>query len=212
MPATAHGRLRSSDRRLALERLLRTAGTLTLADAHVRFDVSPMTIRRDFDELERRRVAVRTHGGIVLRSLLSPAARAQPPDAAADAALRGIAEHAVDALRPDETIFLDGGPLAVPIAAALIARNVRFAVVTTSLPATSLLSRHDSPPAAVTLAGGDFDPASRSFVGPTALAAIARHYADRALVSVGEADADPRLADVTRAMVDHARDALTLTA
>ena len=197
-------RLRTVERRVALERLLRSAGTLTLADARARFAVSPMTIRRDFAELESRRIAVRTHGGIVLRSLLPPAAVAATTDV--DAARRRLAERAVETLRRGETIFLDGGPLAGPVAAAIVARGLHVDVVTTSLPAASLLARHDSPPVAVTLTGGRFDLPSRSFTGPIALAAIARHYADRALVS----STDTRLLPVTRAMLAHAHEGLVL--
>ena len=44
----------------------RLSGSIAVADVEARFGVSPMTARRDLDELERQGVLRRTHGGGVL--------------------------------------------------------------------------------------------------------------------------------------------------
>ena len=52
-------------RRLIAERL-RQHGSVSVSGLEAEFRISPMTARRDLDELERRGVARRTHGGAVL--------------------------------------------------------------------------------------------------------------------------------------------------
>ena len=58
--------LLAETRRRAIAEALRAAGSIAVADVQSRFGVSPMTARRDLDELERRGVLRRTHGGAVL--------------------------------------------------------------------------------------------------------------------------------------------------
>ena len=53
-------------RRRAIAEALRSTGSVTVAEVEASFGVSPMTARRDLDELERRGVLRRTHGGAVL--------------------------------------------------------------------------------------------------------------------------------------------------
>jgi DeoR/GlpR family transcriptional regulator of sugar metabolism len=55
-------------RRLIAERL-RQKGSVSVSGLEAEFQISPMTARRDLDELERRGVARRTHGGAVLPGL-----------------------------------------------------------------------------------------------------------------------------------------------
>ena len=53
-------------RRREIAEALRTTGAISVAEVEARFGVSAMTARRDLDELERRGVLRRTHGGAVL--------------------------------------------------------------------------------------------------------------------------------------------------
>jgi DeoR/GlpR family transcriptional regulator of sugar metabolism len=53
-------------RRREITEALRSNGAVTVAELETRFGVSPMTARRDLDELERRGLVRRTHGGAVL--------------------------------------------------------------------------------------------------------------------------------------------------
>lgn len=143
-----------------------------------------MTIRRDFSELESRRVAV-----------------------------------AVGQLHAQETVFLDGSALALAAAGLIVARGLHVNVVTTSLAVASALDRHELPAVEITLAGGRFDPASRSFAGACAAATIASRYSDRALIGCDAVDAlgrlaepDPRLAAIKSAMLEQAHVAVLMLA
>src|SRR5215203_7374859 len=53
-------------RRREIAEALRSNGAVTVAELEARFGVSPMTARRDLDELERRGLVRRTHGGAIL--------------------------------------------------------------------------------------------------------------------------------------------------
>ena len=55
----------SDERRRVILDLLNTKGSVTVAELGSRFDVSEMTIRRDLDDLERRGLLQRVHGGAV---------------------------------------------------------------------------------------------------------------------------------------------------
>ena len=59
-------------RREMIRELLMEAGAVTVSQLQARFGISPMTARRDLDELERRGGARRTHGGAVLPSIAAP--------------------------------------------------------------------------------------------------------------------------------------------
>src|SRR4051812_28619113 len=53
-------------RRQEIAEAMRGTGSVTVAEVGSRFGVSPMTARRDLDELERRGLVRRTHGGAIL--------------------------------------------------------------------------------------------------------------------------------------------------
>src|SRR4051794_5109576 len=57
------------ERRRLIAQILRRHGSVSVATLESEFAISPMTARRDLDELERRGVARRTHGGAVLPGL-----------------------------------------------------------------------------------------------------------------------------------------------
>ncbi len=57
--------LPSERRRMIAERLVQR-GSVSVAALEQEFGISPMTARRDLDELERQGIARRTHGGAIL--------------------------------------------------------------------------------------------------------------------------------------------------
>src|SRR4051794_5151227 len=91
-------------RRLALADHLHAHGAVSVAEVEERFGVSPITARRDLDELERRGLVRRTHGGAIL-----PTAPANEDSFArrmkvAMAAKTALAAAAVERLTPRETV------------------------------------------------------------------------------------------------------------
>jgi DeoR/GlpR family transcriptional regulator of sugar metabolism len=53
-------------------------GSVSVAEVETGFGVSPMTARRDLDELARQGLARRTHGGAVLPGLSGTRTRSSP--------------------------------------------------------------------------------------------------------------------------------------
>lgn len=198
-------------RRFAIAELLRTTGSVTVAELERRFSVSPMTARRDLHALEEQGLARRTHGGAVLPSNSahedSFASRVEV-DVDAKQVLAAAAAATVHA---GEAVFLDGSSTALFVARALLDRHIELTVISNSLPVMEAVATHPASTVQLVGVGGHLRPLSRSFVGPYAVHTVLGHYADRCFLSVkgvtdtgAMTDADALEAEVKRAMVAHA--------
>jgi hypothetical protein len=107
-----------SDRQRNLITLARTLGRVSVDDPSARFDVTLQTIRRDLNELCKRRVLTRTHGGAVVSSCVENLSYdARRFIAAAEKKATGIAAAA---LIPNKSpLFINIGTTAEEVAAAL---------------------------------------------------------------------------------------------
>jgi DeoR/GlpR family transcriptional regulator of sugar metabolism len=190
---------------------------VTVAELEERFGVSSMTARRDLAELERRGVVRRTHGGAVLPAISAHEdSFARRLDVGSAEKLR-LAEAAVDLLTPRETIFLDSSTTTYYVARRLVETGLAATVLTNSLPVMELLFKEGGPELEVIGIGGTLRRLTRSFVGPFAVRTVQGHFADRLFFSVkGVAgngmltDADPLEAELKRAMIDQAGEAVLL--
>jgi DeoR/GlpR family transcriptional regulator of sugar metabolism len=126
------------------------------------FDVSPMTIRRDFKRLAEMNLGIPVQGGIVLRSGVREDVFFQ--DRGSDAQRR-IATEAIRRFGSASTVMLSVGTTTLEIARQL-ARQASVSpltVVTNSLPIASVLFRSE---VQVVLTGGVFRAGSMDLVGP----------------------------------------------
>jgi DeoR/GlpR family transcriptional regulator of sugar metabolism len=92
-----------------------------------------------------------------------------------------IAREAIELLEPQQTIFLDGGTTCLVLARQLAAKRHRVTVVTHS--ARGCLELGAAAEHTIVGLGGQFDPASSCFVGPTAEENAGRFFVDMALLS-----------------------------
>jgi DeoR/GlpR family transcriptional regulator of sugar metabolism len=196
---------------------LRSNGSVTVAEVEERFGVSPMTARRDLDELERRGVVRRTHGGAVL-----PTSSAHEDSFArrlkvSTEAKRRLAEEAVATLVPRETLFLDSSTTSYFVARRMIDTGIATTVLTNSLPVMELVFNDGGPDVELVGVGGTLRRLTRSFVGPFAVRTVQGHFADRLFLSVKGltetgmmTDADPLEAEVKRTMIAQAGEATLL--
>ena len=123
------------ERRL-LERL-QEQGSLALTEACALTGASVATTRRDFELLQEKGLAQRTHGGLQLPK---------------DEEKYRIAQEAAASVKAGESVFLGAGKTCNMLASML--QNVeRLTVVTTSI--TAVLELAECPNASVTLLGGD---------------------------------------------------------
>ena len=203
-------------RRLIAERL-RQHGSVSVSGLEAEFGISPMTARRDLDELERRGVARRTHGGAILPGLSSHEdSFLQRLEVAVEAKER-LAAAALELIEPGEAVFVDSSTTGYIAARRIVRENLKCTLLSNSVPIMQLVCELDAPQVELIGAGGTLRKLTRSFVGPQAVRGIDAHFADHVLFSVRGltsdgflTDPDPLESEVKRAMIRRARQAVVL--
>ena len=198
-------------RRREIAETLRSNGAVTVAEVEARFGVSPMTARRDLDELERRGLVRRTHGGAVLPTTAAHEDSFARRMKVETEAKRRLAEEAVAMLSPRETVFLDSSTTSYFVARRMIETGLAATVLTNSLPVMELIFNEGGPDVELIGIGGTLRRLTRSFVGPFAVRTVQGHFADRLFLSVKGltengvmTDADSLEAEVKRTMIPQA--------
>jgi DeoR/GlpR family transcriptional regulator of sugar metabolism len=203
-------------RRLIAERLVQR-GSVSVSELEAEFGVSPMTARRDLDELDRQGVARRTHGGAVLPGPSSHEDSFFQRMEMATEAKERLADAALAQLAPGEAVFVDSSTTAYWAARRIVRENLRCTLLTNSAPVMQLACEADAPQVDLIGIGGTLRKLTRSFVGPQAVAGIAAHYADQVLFSVRGlthdghlTDPDALEAEIKRTMIQRSRRAVLL--
>ena len=204
-------------RREMIREMLMEAGAVTVSQLQGRFGVSPMTARRDLDELERRGTARRTHGGAVLPSIAAPEnSFTQRVGVATDAKIR-LADAAFELLQGGETVFLDSSSTAYFLARRIAEGGLQLRVLTNSGPVLQVLAASDETHVELYAIGGMLRRLTGSYVGPAAVRMVREHFADRLFLSVTGVtrngvltDADDLEASVKAAMLEQAKESVLL--
>lgn len=164
--------------------LVEQAGAVTVAELNTRLNVSEATIRRDLDELDRRGLLRRTHGG----AMRAADGEHEPPihqrKTEQKAEKERIGRRAASLVADGQTIFLGSGTT-VEAMLPFLAEREGLTVITNSLPVVNnLAGRLD-----LIVIGGLFRNTEHSMVGHIAEAAIRELRAD--LVFMGMRGIDP---------------------
>lgn len=139
------------------------------------FDVSVMTMHRDLDELQRRGLLRKVHGGVVVERTRSHEIAASLRTRLAVQQKLAIATAAARQVRAGEVIMLDDSTTAAGVIPHLLGiEDLRIA--TNYLPA--LIELATTGDFAVQALGGDFDHAHESFLGIGAIQAARAIRAD----------------------------------
>jgi DeoR/GlpR family transcriptional regulator of sugar metabolism len=215
---TGDGRtILAETRRRAIAEALRSTGSVTVAEVEASFGVSPMTARRDLDELERRGILRRTHGGAVLPTTSAHEDSFARRLAVATEPKRRLAEEAVALMAPGETVFLDSSTTSYFVARRVVETGLATTILTNSLPVMELVFNDGGPNLELIGVGGTLRRLTRSFVGPFAVRTVQGHFADRLFLSVKGltetgmmTDADALEAEVKRTMIAQAGEATLL--
>ncbi len=204
-------------RRRAIAEALRRTGAVTVAEVEASFGVSPMTARRDLDELERRGILRRTHGGAVLPTTAAHEDSFSRRLDVSTEAKRRLAEEAVAMMAPGETVFLDSSTTSYFVARRVVETGLATTILTNSLPVMELIFNEGGPDVELIGIGGTLRRLTRSFVGPFAVRTVQGHFADRLFLSVKGltetgtmTDADSLEAEVKRAMIPQAGESTLL--
>lgn len=156
----------AEERRTALLDLARVQGRVTVSDSAAQFDVTPETIRRDLEVLDRNGILRRVHGGAVLADSLWLGDRSMPDrDLTASEEKDRIAASALAHLpEPGSAIIIDAGTTTGRLARTL---SDDYVVITNSLPA-ALAASAARPGADVRIVGGRVRGLTQSIVGGAA--------------------------------------------
>ena len=176
-----------------------------------------MTARRDLDELERRGILRRTHGGAVLPTTAAHEDSFSRRLDVSTEAKRRLAEEAVALMAPGETVFLDSSTTSYFVARRVVETGLATTILTNSLPVMELVFNDGGPNVELIGVGGTLRRLTRSFVGPFAVRTVQGHFADRLFLSVKGltesgmmTDADALEAEVKRTMIGQASEATLL--
>ena len=169
-------------RRQRLAGLLARHHYLSLGELCDRLEVSEPTARRDLAALEADHSIIRTHGGALVEyNQKFPSFRERL--GRASAVKRRLAEAAARLLKPDQTVWLDGGTTVYYVAEALADRRPQgLVVVTHNMPAAELLA--DLGDVDVHLLGGQYFRRTSLLLGPRTVSAARRWRFDVALLGV----------------------------
>jgi len=196
-----------------LRALIRESGVIRVEALCRQLGVSPATVRRDLDQLERSGAIRRVHGGAV-----SVESRLDEPlfdnkTSIAAREKRRIAEAALEFVEPDETIYLDCGSTVLELA-RLLRERTNLTVVTNSLrAATELAGRGPR----LILIGGELRRLSQTVVGPLTRLTLEGLHLDKAFMGTigvsikeGMTTTDPGEAYTKELVMSQARQVILL--
>ena len=195
-----------------LVNLLNQKSEMAVKEIAEMLHVSDMTVRRDLNELENKRIIRRTHGGAIL---LNPAGKMNDLYILGEQTAKNVEQKnkigitAASLVQPHETIFLDSGST-TPFVAKHIDREIPITVLCYTF--TNALEFYSRTNTNLILLGGYFHRDSNIFHSDESRALINNTRADRAFISTAGLDPDLGLttffyfeADIKREMIRSAR-------
>jgi DeoR/GlpR family transcriptional regulator of sugar metabolism len=206
--------MRPEDRRRQIAERLGAVGELELGAVAQEFDVSEMTVRRDFELMERDGLGRRVRGGIA--SMISRGYEPPMPlrMAVASEAKVAIGQAAAELVSEGDTIVLDVGTTTLELARALRGRR-GLTVVTPSLPIAVELG--NEPGIRVIVTGGTVRAGELSLTGGFAEDVLRELNCDLAFLGVagvsarvGISDYNPDDVRVKRGILSSARRVVVL--
>lgn len=164
--------LRLNERQMSMLEKISQEGELRIAELKEAYGVTEMTIRRDLEKLEETGAVKRTFGGVIF--------------VGKDVALKDrtgirieektrIGRHAASLVRPNDSIFIDGGTTTSQVA-RFLPPGMPVTVVTNAL---NVMAELAGKSITVLMTGGMHLEATHSLVGPIAAQSLAGMAFDR---------------------------------
>ena len=166
------GDLFAEERQALLLEALRTHGKVRVEDASTLFGVSPDTIRRDLNGLVRAGIAIRTHGGALIRT--KPAKTVAKDKTGLDPKST-IGKTAASLVKESSLVLFDSGSTSLEVAKN-VPVGLAFIAVTNNLAVAETLARR--PGTTVIIASGRILKNSMSIVGGDVLRFLRSVHAD----------------------------------
>jgi DeoR family glycerol-3-phosphate regulon repressor len=171
--------------------LARQAGSVTVDDLALRFDVTPQTIRKDLNELCDARLLARTHGGAMLSSGVENLTYEARRHMAAEEKVV-IGRHAASLIPDNCSLFMNIGTTTEEVARALVHHEGLLVITNNIHVATILMQR---PKIEVILAGGVLRKSDGGIVGEAAVDFISQFKVDHAVIGASAIDEDGAMLD-----------------
>lgn len=182
--------------------LLKENRHVDIQELATQFSVSPMTIRRDLDEMAQQGLLMRTHGGAVATAKLRFVESVLPGYRPASR-MAAIGRLAASAVEPGQTIMIDSGMTTLEVARHL-PKDIGITVATTSLCVAQELYGF---PINIIIIGGLMRREFPSVYGPLSESMLAKLHVDTLFIGCNGADSrdgfyssDPRVSDLDQCM------------
>ncbi|MER8001131.1 MULTISPECIES: DeoR/GlpR family DNA-binding transcription regulator [unclassified Streptomyces] len=179
-------------------------GSASAADLAERFGVSPMTIYRDIDELEREGILRKFRGGVTAQPSGVFESNVAFRKKTMRAEKEALAARAATLIEPGMSVLIDDSTTVLELA-RLLPRFEPLTVVTNFREAINLLAEERG--IQLMALGGDYDPLHDSFLGVPCVEAVEALRVDLCFVSVSSVYGDhafhqeQRIVAVKRAML-----------
>ncbi len=209
--------LLTEERRRAIHGMIERQGRVVISELSRHFEISAVTARADINELEKRNLLVRSHGGAIRKHDPSADAPLEVKESQHHEEKVRIGELAAALVREGQTVLLDSGTTTLEVARALRRQKLgRVTVITNSLTIAWELS--SVPEISLIMVGGMHRPISRSFAGPQAQRLLADLRVDHLFLGVDglEPEVGPSTPDILEAelnatMIRSAREVTVVT-
>lgn len=192
-------------RQAELVKMVRREGYATIEALALRFNTSQQTIRRDIIALDQRQILQRFHGGVGVINEDEDARSLYPsPRNPTIEATKAIADTAAQWVKAKMTVFIDVGATAEALAHSLLAHNVAFRVVTSSLVVALILTEQTRIETIVV--AGSVKTMDGAVLGDLATSVVNMFKYDYAFISFSGFDVDgsPMGYDIDKALVKQA--------
>lgn len=167
-------RVNGYERKILINNILKSEGRIQINELAERLEVTKVTVRSDLDDLEKRGLLVRTHGGAILAEnqqlvrLISKTISEREQEKAA------IAQLAAEIIEPGSTILIDSGSTTHFLAREI--RDMRLTVITNSILVIRDLSGSDS--IELLVSGGALRKESMALIGQISRSFFEQFHAD----------------------------------
>jgi len=162
-------------------------GIISLNQLSERLGASFSTVRRDLDELARRHLVERTHGGAMLGALAQSRREegAPTPSSNIQAAKESIGRVAASRIREGDSVIFDSSTTVLEAARVIVASRMRITAVTNNIKIADLLSASEG--IRLIVPGGSRRAGTNVLSGEPGDSFFSRLHADIALIGAQSA-------------------------
>ncbi|MDQ3947143.1 MAG: DeoR/GlpR family DNA-binding transcription regulator [Actinomycetota bacterium] len=203
-----------AERHRRIQQLLDERNVMRVSAMSELLGVSEVTIRRDLEELERRGVLERIHGGAISSRRLRSEPRYLEAMTSHAEEKRDIGRAAAALVEPGDTLFFNGGTTTLEVFRHLDGPNLRVVTNHVGVPLEVGDRELD-----LIVVGGQYRAPSNSLVGPFAVDALRRMHATKAFIGVegislrsGATTPSASEAEIARLMIERTRGDVILVA